>query len=470
MPKPDSSIESGETGSNNTSLEKAASSKSFNDTFTPMSTGGDDSTSGSTSSTLKKGDAFDLPGVTDKDSNLNFGNPADLYGDNNIISPEPNNLSTPVDNAADPFNLKEFQIVDNKPQNSLAKSGELSQKEGESENIEDNSKEKNSESSKAKELSEADIKKRIDDLDSDDFNTRERARKDLVDAGAQENVRKGLKDAVDNPTSPEQQLQARRALNEIKEQGKGDAPKEGSSKEKPNLSQEEIKKLTKDLDSDSFQTREEATRALQRAGNADDVMKHMAETIENPASPEQRKRAEMVASGLGKNATPEQLQSMHKTMKTDKNLTDQQKNLYKDAINSGLRNADGPVEFKDDKGRVTGVYDGSLDNKILEAEYNDQGQLKEATIRGTTFTRNEDGTYNRSDGFTVENAEITKEGNLRFNFEGRPPMEWRQNGDNAYFDKKGNWTSTTTRDGRTITPRGEIDNFRPGLEILPRNR
>lgn len=495
MPNPESSPEAVKSSTNNSSLEFDASTKSLDDSISsPPANFGEgssnfDSPSKSTFS-LDKGDSLE----PDNSSDLFFGNSEDLYGLTKQGGNETKEGISNENRSKDPFNLHEFELVgsgSNTPD--IQKKKGSTEKETEADKIKspkggeekfltipelennkdsDNSGEnKNGESSEkaaAKELSQEDIKKRIDNLDDDDFETRERAREELVEAGGQKDVRKSLKEAAENPISPEQQKQAQRALQKIEEEGQGqdlddsDLSDSESSKEgKRDLSKEDIENLTRDLDSDDFQTREEATRALSRAGNGEEVMKHMAKTIENPVSLEQKVRAKSVVKGLGENATPEQLKSMHEKMQEDGELTEQQKDLYKEAINAGLRKANGPVEFKDSKGRVTGIYDGSLDNVVMEAKYNDQDQLEEGTIRDTKFTRNEDGTYNRSDGFTVENARVTPQGDIRFNFEGRGDIEWRQNGDSAFYDRQGRWTSTSTMDGRTITPRGERHGIRP---------
>ncbi|MGD9680919.1 MAG: HEAT repeat domain-containing protein [Candidatus Obscuribacterales bacterium] len=299
-------------------------------------------------------------------------------------------------------------------------------------------------------LSDKEINDLIARLDSDNFREREKARKDLVEAPNHDRVLERLRETVENPLSLEQQTQAQRAIAEMGEDPEAKSSK--SSQGEP-LSDERIDELIGNLDSDSFQEREDATRALERAGNPEDVMKRLAETIEHPRSFEQRMRAQEVARGLGANATPEQLQGLYDAMQGDK-LSGKQKQLYESAVNGGLESSDWPVTFKDEQGRVTGIFDGGLDNPVLTARYNEAGQVQEATIRGTTFTRNDDGTYKRSDGFSATDVSVSEQG-LRFSLEGGS-VEWRPDGSTATYNKDGVYTGTTLRDGTMIQPDGTI--------------
>ncbi|MCA9804724.1 MAG: hypothetical protein KC777_22290 [Cyanobacteria bacterium HKST-UBA02] len=299
-------------------------------------------------------------------------------------------------------------------------------------------------------LSDKEINDLIAKLDSDNFREREKARKDLVEAPNHDRVLERLRETVENPVSLEQQTQAQRAIAEMGEDP--DAKSSKSSQGEP-LSDEKIDELIGNLDSDSFQEREDATRALQRAGNPEDVMKRLAETIEHPRSFEQKMRAQEVARGLGANATPEQLQGLYDAMQGG-DLSGKQKQLYESAVNGGLDKSDWPVAFKDGQGRVTGIFDGSLDNPVLTARYNEAGQVQEATIRGTTFTRTDDGTYKRSDGFSATDVSVSEQG-LRFGLESGS-VEWRPDGSTATYNKDGVYTGTTLRDGTMIQPDGTM--------------
>jgi len=295
-------------------------------------------------------------------------------------------------------------------------------------------------------LSDQDITDRIAKLDSDSYRERERARKELVEAPNKEEVLERLQQTYDDPVSLEQQMQAQRAIQEMG--GKVDKNRQGEP-----LSKEQVKELIGDLDSDKFQERENARNKLSKAGNPEEVMQQLTEAMEQENSPVTPEIAASIATGLGASAKPEQLQGLYDTMNGGE-LSEQAKGLYETAVNGGLAKADRPVTFKDSQGRLSGMYEGSLDNPILTATYNEAGQVEQGFARGTTFSRQEDGTYLRSDGFKAEDVTVTESG-LRFKLEGSSgSIEWRPNGDSSFYDESGKWNSTVTRDGRTITADG----------------
>ncbi|MBX9691989.1 MAG: hypothetical protein K2Z81_06370 [Cyanobacteria bacterium] len=302
------------------------------------------------------------------------------------------------------------------------------------------------------ELTEDQINDRIDKLDSDSFHEREQARKDLVGAKNRDQVLERLRNTVKDPDSLEQQTQARQAIAEMGESLKEDGRAPEGKRE--SLSAERISELIRGLDADTFQEREDATRALARAGNPEEVMKQLADAMKNPLSREQAVRARGVARQLGANASQEQLQSMYDSLGNSK-LSRDQRQLYEAAVNGGLANAEGPVTFRNEQGRVTGIYDGSLDNASLTAKYDADGNVTEATVRGVTFSRNEQGNYVRSDGITHSEVTVSENG-VRFG-DGNGSTEWAPNGDTKFFDRSGNWTGTYTRDGKEISP----DRFLP---------
>ncbi len=295
-------------------------------------------------------------------------------------------------------------------------------------------------------LSDQEITDRIAKLDSDSYRERERARKELVEAPNKEEVLERLQQTYDDPVSLEQQMQAQRAIQEMG--GKVDKNRQGEP-----LSKEQVKELIGDLDSDKFQERENARNKLSKAGNPEEVMQQLTEAMEQENSPVTPELAASIATGLGASAKPEQLQGLYDTMNGGE-LSEQAKGLYETAVNGGLAKADRPVTFKDSQGRLSGMYEGSLDNPILTATYNEAGQVEQGFARGTTFSRQEDGSYLRSDGFKAEDVTVTESG-LRFKSEGSSgSIEWRPNGDSSFYDESGKWNSTVTRDGRTITADG----------------
>ncbi|MDZ4832866.1 MAG: hypothetical protein SGJ27_03610 [Candidatus Melainabacteria bacterium] len=369
---------------------------------------------------------------------------------------EATRLQTSEDTSLAAFDMNAFQLVDAEaeddskeafdgtaPENSKA---EFSAPEANLKKSGDA--EENLTNTEKKNLTGAEIDDRINKLDSDSSEEREQARRDLVEAQNRDRVLERLRETYKNPASLEQQTQAQRAIGEMGEDLKG----KDSDKKRESLSDEKIKKLIDGLDADTFQEREDATRALSQAGNPEDVMRHLAETAKTSHSPEQQARARQVAEALGANASPEQLNAMHSAMNSGDN-TKNQRRLYESALNGGLAASDGPMSFKDSQGRVTGIYDGSLDNAIMTARYNAAGQVEQATIRGTTFDRKEDGTYSRSDGFSEQNVTVSENG-VRFSSADGSSIEWQPSGSTAFFDKGGRWTSTHTKDGRTITPEG----------------
>ncbi|HMO21419.1 MAG TPA: hypothetical protein PKC98_10675, partial [Candidatus Melainabacteria bacterium] len=289
-------------------------------------------------------------------------------------------------------------------------------------------------------LSDQEITDRIAKLDSDSYRERERARKELVEAPNKEEVLERLQQTYDDPVSLEQQMQAQRAIQEMG--GKVDKNRQGEP-----LSKEQIKELIGDLDSDKFQERENARNKLSKAGNPEEVMQQLTEAMGQENSPVTPELAASIATGLGASAKPEQLQGLYDTMNGGE-LSEQAKGLYEAAVNGGLAKADRPVTFKDSQGRLSGMYEGSLDNPILTATYNEAGQVEQGFARGTTFSRQEDGSYLRSDGFKAEDVTVTESG-LRFKSEGSSgSIEWRPNGDSSFYDESGKWNSTVTRDGR----------------------
>lgn len=307
-------------------------------------------------------------------------------------------------------------------------------------------------------LSDQDITDRIAKLDSDSYRERERARKELVEAPNKEEVLERLQQTYDDPVSLEQQMQAQRAIQEMG--GEVDKNRQGEP-----LSKEQVKELIGNLDSDKFQERENARNKLSKAGNPEEVMQQISEAMGQENSPLSPELAASIARGLGASAKPEQLQGLYDTMNGGE-LSEEAKGLYETAVNGGLAKAEGPVTFKDSQGRLSGMYDGSLDNPILKATYNEAGQVEQGFARGTTFSRQEDGSYLRSDGFKADDVTVTESG-LRFKSEGsKGSIEWRPNGDTAFFDESGRWNSTSTRDGRTITADGT---YWPSIErTLPK--
>ncbi|MEZ4487790.1 MAG: hypothetical protein R3F51_09405 [Cyanobacteriota/Melainabacteria group bacterium] len=309
-------------------------------------------------------------------------------------------------------------------------------------------------------LSDQEITDRIAKLDSDSYRERERARRELVEAPNKEEVIERLQQTYDDPVSLEQQMQAQRAIQEMG--GKVDKNRQGEP-----LSKDQVKELIGNLDSDKYMERENARNKLSKAGNPEEVMQQISEAMGQEGSPLSPELAASIARGLGASAKPEQLQGLYDTMNGGE-LSEEAKGLYETAVNGGLAKAEGPVTFKDSQGRLSGMYDGSLDNPILTATYNEAGELEQGFARGNTFSRQEDGSYLRSDGFKADDVTVTESG-LRFKSDGgKGSIEWRPNGDTSFFDESGKWNSTLTRDGRTITADGtywpSLDKSRPKMD------
>lgn len=181
-------------------------------------------------------------------------------------------------------------------------------------------------------------------------------------------------------------------------------------------------RLVERLNNDSFRMREAAYRQLQRMGA--DAVPALYSAIDNadPRNTEARLRARTI-------------------------------------LNEVIADRNSPAVFRDSQNRVRLALDPDTRSPLMEASYNQQGQLTRANYMGAlAFNRQPDGTY-RIDrvNATYTNVSISSDGNLSYQIPGIAGRnELTLAGETRHYGADGNLETITRRDGTVVRPNGEV--------------
>ncbi len=212
----------------------------------------------------------------------------------------------------------------------------------------------------------------------------------------------------------------------------------------PQAVQEKIDGLIKQLTSDDPQAVKQAQQELLKYGHA--AAQRLVAQLDSDSFAE-REAAQRQLARMGDKATPALYEAL------DKPVSLEQKVRAQRALNDIYQDSKETI-FRDVNGNIRKVVDAKTRKTVLDATYNEKGELATAEIRGATFVRGKDGKFTRAevDG-TYSDVRITEEGGIRFKIDGsKGEIEWAPDMRTLFYDANGKLNSVVLPNGRTIYP------------------
>jgi len=227
-----------------------------------------------------------------------------------------------------------------------------------------------------------------------------------------------------------------------KEQDIKESPMLGSFDKQPNAVKEQIDGLIKKLNAPDGKDREQAQEQLKQYGHA--AAQRLVRNVDSDSYRE-RDAAERQLIRMGAAAVPALYDAIEKPLSVHQ--LDRAPKVLDNIVKSSS-----DTEFRDGQGRIRRVVDGTTREMILEANYNKNGDLSDATIRGAKFSRQDDGSYVRSDtDGKYNNVHVTAGGGLSFQIgDSKGSIEWAADGRTLIVDPDGTVNTIIMPDGKQI--------------------